>query len=294
MKSWKSIGFAGAAAIACLAGFAARAADAPLPPAYTEVADCTANDVETADLALLTSTEDDGTNGGGFDMLKQRLPQLEAALAHAPARLNRMELCGDKLVVYVDGPADAAAGLIMAQVVMSHPDVLAKGLHGRPAPKSAVAVRSPYVFLSFYVGTTYNELHQFDRAIPALEKGLALAPNNPILVNEASMALIYLRRVPEAVDLCDRALASGAPMADRDRARLYRTRGFALGELKRYGDAKASYEVSLKYDPGNGGALNEIRYYEGLIAGAPPTPVEMTTSDKFRKKDAPPPEDPKP
>jgi tetratricopeptide (TPR) repeat protein len=291
MAGLKLICCGGIAAVAILAGSTPAFAEAPGPRPAIEIADCASGgEVEKADEALLESVMPQFKAGGGFAALKPRLPELEAALAHAPPVLHRMELCGDVIVVHTDGAADTLLGLAQAANLMKDQATLDKALHGRPRPVKAIAQSSPYVMLSFWVGTTYNELRQYDRALAALEKGLALAPTNPILVNEDAMALIASRRAAEAVALCDRALAAGEPIEEPNRARLYRTRGFGLGELKRYAEAKASYEESLKYDPNNGGALNEIRYYERLIAGGAPTAVEITTSGKFRQKPAPQPQ----
>lgn len=273
------------AAAAVLIGSAPAFADAaPGPRPVVEIADCTnGGDVETADTALLEAVEQQLKAGGGFVILKQRRPELEAALAHAPAVLHRMELCGDAIVVHTEGTADTLLGLAQAANLMKDQATLDKALHGRPRPVKAVARQSPYVRISFYVGAVYNEDHQFDRALAALNKGLVLSPDDPIVVNEAAQALIFSHRPAEAQALCERALASDRPMSGQERGLLYRTRGFALGEQNRFAEAEQSYRDSLTYDAGNRGALNEIRYYQMREGGAPGGPAKMTTANKFKQ-----------
>lgn len=288
-----------AAAIFSLLGAAVIALNAPQglaqdgPSPVTEIADCNQAqlDVESADGAVLQSVESELQGGGGYALLKRRLPEMERALNHAPASLPRVQLCGNTLYFQSQGGSAALGDMLIGAALMKDSDKFDAMLHGRPRPANSIAVRNPYIRLSFYVGGTYNELHQYDRALVALNRGLALDPLEAIIVNEAAQALLFSHRAEEALVLVERALASGRNYQDRQHALLLRTRGFALGELRRYAEAEQAYRDSLVYDPGNGGALNEIRYYQGLQRGGQPTTVEMSTSDKFRKT-KPPADDP--
>src|ERR1700761_9094007 len=57
-----------------------------------------ADDVQAKDLATLKSALEAFHAGGGFAGLKSRLPDLEAALSHAPRTPHMAELCGDEVV----------------------------------------------------------------------------------------------------------------------------------------------------------------------------------------------------
>lgn len=140
-----------------------------------------------------------------------------------------------------------------------------------PPPHTLICEGNPYPSAAFYLGSYLNEVGQPDDALAVLDLGRIAGPDSPVLATERDASLMALHRWDEALAGADRGL-SVVGLAPLDRARLLRNRGYALTELKRLDEAQAAYEDSLKLDPGNKLATNELTYLAGLKAGAAPGP----------------------
>ncbi len=221
---------------------------------------------EAKDQAVLKSLEDSFTRGGDFPTIERHRAALEDALSHAPASMSPLELCGDVLIVRSSG----LLPLLHASAIMKE--------GGAPGAKSAEQIPSPYPRIALYLGAADNEREQWAAAVAHLSKGLALDPYDPKLATEDSLALTRLGRFAEALAVVDKVLAGDGELSGRDHARLLRTRGFALGELRRFDEAEAAYRESLRFEPNNPTALNELKYIDQQRKGAPKAPVAMTTS----------------
>jgi tetratricopeptide (TPR) repeat protein len=140
--------------------------------------------------------------------------------------------------------------------------------------KGATVAENPYPQIAFLLGSFYVETGKFADAVKALDAGLALSPlpkdrlgeTVPHLFSERGVALGQLKRWKEALASYDAGLAL-ANVDKHQRAVLYRGRGYALTELGRLDDAVAAYNASLKLDPGNAIAKNELAYIASLQAG---------------------------
>jgi Flp pilus assembly protein TadD len=126
----------------------------------------------------------------------------------------------------------------------------------------------------------------YGEALKVLDHGLALQPDNPVLVSEKGAALAVQRRFAEALSLYDDWFArQGGPEDTPRYARLLRARGFALIELKRLDEAEAAYRQALEIEPDNAGAKHELAYIAELRAGqAGPKAIGLFRSDEAAKK----------
>ncbi|MGC1303822.1 MAG: tetratricopeptide repeat protein [Caulobacteraceae bacterium] len=200
---------------------------------------------------------------GGFAAVEPRLNDLQRALDHAPASLPPLETCGEETVLHT--PSLPAFLLVSAEAANSHAAI--HKLVWRP---------TPYTGAAMMLGSYANEKGQWAQAMAALRRGLALDPTSPALATEAALSLARQGRNDEALALCDGILAANKVLTSAERARLERTRGFSLEELRRFDEAEAAYKRSLELEPQNPVALNELVYIQHQRAGAPPTQIQMT------------------
>lgn len=142
-----------------------------------------------------------------------------------------------------------------------------------------VPLGNPYALLGHLLGIYYDEVRRYEDGVRVLNQTLALSPDPAALKGgtmtgmliEKSYALTDLRRYGEAMLVCDTALAIPT-LTVGERSRLYRGKGFIFTETDRLDDALAAYRESLKLEPNNPRALNEVQYIEGLKAGGKKVP----------------------
>ena len=146
-----------------------------------------------------------------------------------------------------------------------------------------VAVANPYPTMGILLGSYYVETGKFRDAVRVLDAALALSPlpkdrlgqTVPDLLSERGIALGKLKRWNEALASYDTALRIKG-MDKQMRAILYRGRGFVLIEMGRLDEAEAAYKKALTLEPGNKIALGELQYIKGLRAGRKPTETQLT------------------
>ncbi|MBI3444046.1 MAG: tetratricopeptide repeat protein [Magnetospirillum sp.] len=204
----------------------------------------------------------------GLRSARQHIPALERELSDAGAAYAVAEAPGETKYVLVDGMAETLGGL----------------LKGAEEKRKTIAVKSPYPPISLVLASYYNEVNLPADALRVLDAGLALPQqigdaklgmHLPLLVSERGVALGRLKRWPEALANYQTGLALPALM-DRDRARMLRGRGVILVELKRLDEAEAAFNDSLKVEPKNSIAVNELRYIAELRRGRPAVNGQMT------------------
>jgi tetratricopeptide (TPR) repeat protein len=150
-------------------------------------------------------------------------------------------------------------------------DCLAYGTaHGKSGSASLVCRGNPFPTAAFFLGSYYDEVGQPEKALSALDAGLVAAPQSTALIGERGAALIALHRLDDALADYDRGIAI-ENQAPTFRAKLFRGRGYVLTELKRLDEAEQAYVDSLKLDPNNPRANNELAYIATLRAGAAPS-----------------------
>ncbi len=217
-----------------------------------------------ADLELAKADLPKGLKGAGAD-----LPQLEAALAHAPAEpVGGFAVCDGRTIAF-----DAPTSLALLLAAANRHEQLS--VDRRPMP---------YAQIALLVGSLHNEAGRFDQALRALDRGLRVDPSDPHLVGEKGFTLIHMGRSGEAAEVCAQGIAAAHGAGDKVLiARLHRTRGYALGEMGRYDDAIAEYRTSQALDPAETASANEITYLQGRKAGRGVSAVRSSTTDQLRK-----------
>lgn len=145
---------------------------------------------------------------------------------------------------------------------------------------TTVAVNNPYLMIGFYLGSFYNEIGRHGDAARVLGAALALPENfglgetRPMLFVERGVALGQLRRWDEALASYD----AGLELADDDTVRAYmlRGRGSILIDLNRLDEAEAAFRDSLKLQPDSVVAQHELEYIARLRKGAAPNSPSIT------------------
>lgn len=209
---------------------------------------------------------------GGITGLLPLIGDMEAALEGADAAYAATDTGSGPIYVLTDGTTEMLLKLAAVAAAQEKADNAAVG-------RKTVAVVNPYSILSLYLGSYYNEIGRHEEAVRVLDRGLALnaahgsefAETLPSLISERAVALAQLKRFPEALEGYESGLRLPG-VEDRDKARMLRGRGYVLTELGRLDEAEAAYQESLKLEPGNRIALNELEYIKGLRAGGEKTP----------------------
>jgi tetratricopeptide (TPR) repeat protein len=213
--------------------------------------------------AVMTAAQTDA-QANGLRAVANHVEALEQALA------DRDKPCPDAadatVTVLTDGVMEAL--VVTASAAKTHPD------------KKVVTVQSPYPMLALLLGSYYVETRRYEEAVRVFDRERAADPGNtgehrPGLITERAVALGQLHRLDEALAAYDEGLTL-AGLSNKDRARMDRGRGFILTEVERIDEAEAAYRESLKFDPGNPLALNEIEYIHRLRQGAGRAPVTPT------------------
>ncbi|MBW8733765.1 MAG: tetratricopeptide repeat protein [Asticcacaulis sp.] len=82
--------------------------------------------------------------------------------------------------------------------------------------------------LAYAVGWTQYELGDFDGALAAYGKGLAMFPHQHTLQQEYVATLFQLKRAAQALSYIDSVLGSTYDLSDEERAKMFQGRGVAL------------------------------------------------------------------
>jgi tetratricopeptide (TPR) repeat protein len=112
-----------------------------------------------------------------------------------------------------------------------------------------------------------NELHRSAEAKQVLESLVRHAPNDVQYLVEYAYTVRTNGDLERSLELYRQAEQLGSKVPDRTSAKHWRAvalrgQGFAYSELQRWDDAVKAYQRSLKYEPGNDIALNELQYIE--------------------------------
>lgn len=205
--------------------------------------------------------------------------ELAAALAHAPVRYPLIERRPDMTIVRSISNQAGLGGAVMIAA-----------LNNKDGKSSTTATSfNTYAMAALLLGSIANQRRDPRGAIAYLDKGLALQPDNLMLVTEKGAALTMLQRYADALDLY--AAAEKIDFITKlldpgGEARLLRGKGFVLIELKRLDEAEAAYEAALKLEPNHAGAKGELDYIRKLRGGGKQAPVGLFTSDKAQAGDA--------
>ncbi|AYV49253.1 hypothetical protein CFHF_13115 [Caulobacter flavus] len=210
--------------------------------------------------------------------IRKMVPQLEDVASRTPAAYPLIE---EKDGAFVVRSGSLGPGLLAS---------LSTGVaasKARPDQSARVDMQfNTYGLALFLLGSAAVEARDFDRANAWLDKGLALQPDNLMLVTEKGMVLTAQRRFPDALALYDATFEKAGVFLTSDqqgKARLLRSRGFALIELGRLDEAEADYKASLEIEPNHGGAKHELGYIAQLRAGAQATGLQIMNGEEAMK-----------
>jgi tetratricopeptide (TPR) repeat protein len=130
----------------------------------------------------------------------------------------------------------------------------------------------------YYLGFLRVQAEKYEEALKALDRGQRLEPTNPRFLLEKSQALLRAGRQGEAFDICLSITECGPFVSAVDVATACRSRGFIQIERGRLDLAEREFRTSLKLQPGNEVALNELEYIEHLRRGGRAAHTEITSS----------------
>lgn len=199
-------------------------------------------------------------NKSGIQGMQSHAADFELALADASKPYDNPN--PNEVIVLTDGMMDTLA--TSAEAAKANPG------------KTIVSIHDPYPMMALYLASYYNEIGRFADALRVLEREKVRNPGTlgdgcAALTSERAVALMQLKRLPEALAVYEEGLKLGN-IDDRGKARMHRGRGYVLTEMGRLDEAEAAYNESLKLEPGNRIALGELEYIAKLKAGGDKAP----------------------
>ena len=147
-------------------------------------------------------------------------------------------------------------------------------------PRMAVAVLQTFMKGNFSVsvendwcdamlvkGYALNELKRPTEAAQVLESLVGHDPNNPQYLIEYAYTVRVNGQLARSLELYKQAEKLASKVRDREsaahwRAAALRGQGYAYTDLQQWDDAVKAYQRSLKYEPGNDIATNELQYID--------------------------------
>ncbi len=149
---------------------------------------------------------------------------------------------------------------------------------GRPTEQSIRWIPAAYPRAWFFLGFIYVHLRESTRALDALNRGLALEPDQPRLLCEKGQVLATLRDFSSALELYRRAETGRPETSPLQRAMALRGQGFQLIELGDLEAAEECFNRSLELDPKSELARDELKYIAHLRSGGSAAPAAQTVT----------------
>ncbi|RYY75028.1 MAG: tetratricopeptide repeat protein [Gammaproteobacteria bacterium] len=119
-----------------------------------------------------------------------------------------------------------------------------------------------YYLLAFLALESRN--NPYDNALLNLDKGLKLEPDQPTLLYEKANLHYRLKRYEQAIQLYTQLTQAKSCLPNVQRARAFRGLGETLTATGKYDDAEMTLYQSLKFDPDNKKAINELDYIDQI------------------------------
>lgn len=141
-------------------------------------------------------------------------------------------------------------------------------------------VPNAYPRAHYYLGYILIHRKQFKAALPYLSAGNLLEPTNPAIIFELANAHIALGNSVQAIDLFNKINKESEYVSGKDYARSLRGKGIALIDRGKLDEAENALLGSLKGDPGNQLASNELVYISQLRKGRVPLSPGKTITSK--------------
>ena len=206
--------------------------------------------------------------GGLAALTPEQMQAMEQAVTGAGTCFPSFTGPDNSVTMLADGPAET---------------LLAAGSLAGKKVKGTVQF-NPFPQLALVLGSYANETGKPQDALQMLDKGLSLSPfpdarlgaSLHLLVSEKGAALNDLKRFDEALKVYEDGL-NIKNLADGDRARLQRGRGFALTELGRLDEAEEAYKQALALVPDDTRSQHELAYIARVRSGGVKTAPYLTT-----------------
>ncbi|MDC7684796.1 tetratricopeptide repeat protein [Asticcacaulis sp. BYS171W] len=187
-------------------------------------------------------------NKGDRPGILNMVPEMEAVMAVAPAPYYA-ERCDTTITVYT---SNMSASLMIGVMAAGGKDDKTKTNINLSGP-------TPYATLAFGLGWAYADRRDYGRCITVLEDGLKRDPFDEAMIAEHLFCLAQAGRNEETIAAADKHLGNFMlALSDPGKAAILRRKGYALIELGRWDEAEKAYKESLKLDPKNEIAKNEL------------------------------------
>ncbi len=141
-------------------------------------------------------------------------------------------------------------------------------------------VPNAYPRAHYYLAYILIHKKQFEAALPYLSAGNVLEPTNPAIIFELANAHLALGNSAQAIDLFNKINQESEYVSGKDYARSLRGKGIALIDQGKLDEAEGALLESLKGDPGNQLASNELVYISQLRKGRIPQAPGKTITSK--------------
>ncbi len=170
--------------------------------------------------------------------LISQLPSLEAAFDALPPDEVKPEVCNGNHV--------------NAYTRQQYMELSVLRAHGADTgfPANLPVVKQPELAqpsLAFLVGWTKYEQKDFDGALAAVARGLAMFPSDHNLQHEYMSTLLQLKQGSQVVAFVDSSLTGTYDYDDRERASLYEGRGIGLLMLHAADAADENFSLAQRY-----------------------------------------------
>jgi tetratricopeptide (TPR) repeat protein len=154
-----------------------------------------------------------------------------------------------------------------------------------PQHQIAVWVRPSYSCAFYQLAHIAAEREDDVAALDAVERGLALEPDHPLLLCEKGFVLGRMQRYEEALACYQQAFDARSWSPNFQKAQALRGVGTTLIDLDRLETAEAALERSLEFEPNSEAAHNELAYIAQLRSHKKPHRAEgLKTNMKTRSK----------
>jgi len=253
--------------IAALCWSTAAVAQNEPPPAFPAPQICPASENPAAEPDGQTIEQIMNEFGRtGYAGLARRRTELAEMLDRAPACYPEIEQRGDQIIIRREPDATTTLALLMGAAVENRAATI-------------VNEQNTYAIASLLLGAYANETRNYEEALSWLDRGLALQPHNEYLVGEKAAALAALRRPQEAYDLLRATYDDPQQPPTMNRARLQRMMGVNLIDLNRLDEAEAALNESIRIEPNNPIARQELEYIAQLRRGAQQRNIQLVNPE---------------
>jgi tetratricopeptide (TPR) repeat protein len=173
----------------------------------------------------------------------------------------------DQSLTLVDGIIERAMLKDAKDPTAICPGAAAAFLQSYMGDKVVVTVENDWCDAMLIKGYALNELKRPTEAAQVLEALVRHGPSNPQYLIEYAYTIRVNGQLERALELYKKAEKLAGSVQDREaaahwRAAALRGQGYSYTDLQRWDEATKAYQRSLKYEPDNDIARNELQYIE--------------------------------